>query len=115
MTNIKLKLNSKEVIFVSNELYKTYAFLRRSNFDLLKLIGEEITHPDELGRVIRQEQPQLNFRVEEFELIYECADHHPLLSLRMKPIFLTTDGHVNTLNLSVWHLNRSLKLYEPVL
>lgn len=38
-----------------------------------------------------------------------------MVSIRVKPLFLTTEGNVNTINFSIWHLNRSLKLYEPII
>lgn len=47
--------------------------------------------------------------------MYECASRNPLISIRLRPLFLTTEGNTNTVNFSVWHLNRSLKLYEPII
>lgn len=35
MTNFKLKLNSKEILFLTNELYKIYKFLKLNNFDVV--------------------------------------------------------------------------------
>jgi hypothetical protein len=48
------------------------------------------------------------------EVVYECGDRNPLLSVRLCPLFLTTEGEANSVNVAVWHLNRHLKLYEPV-
>lgn len=48
-------------------------------------------------------------------MIYECADKHPLISVRLRPIFLTNEGQINQINLSVWHFNRDLKLFEPII
>jgi hypothetical protein len=115
MTNWTMKLNSKEVIFLVNEIHKIWVYLKSKNFDLVQFIEEQMSAPDEKGRVLEQVRKDVNIRIEEFEVIYECADKHPLISVRLKPIFLTNEGQVNTVNLSIWHLNRTLKLYEPVI
>lgn len=90
-------------------------YLKSKHFDFIKFIEEEINKPDEQGRHLEQPNRLYTLRVEEVELVYECADRNPLVSLRLKPIFLTTEGQVNSLTLSIWHLNRKLKLYEPVI
>lgn len=115
MTSWTMKLNSKQVIFLFNEVNKIQIYLKRKNFDIIQFLEEEMNAPDEKGRVLEQVKKNINIRVEEFEIVYQCADKNPLISLRLKPISLTNEGQVNTINLSVWHLNRNLKLYQPVI
>lgn len=110
-TSIKLKLNSREVTLLCYEVNKTYLFL--SNSDFLKFVQEEIEKPDprplsRLSRSIRAE-------IEEVELVYESTDRNPLFSIILKSVVLANHDQVNSVNLSIWHLNRNLKVYEPLL
>jgi hypothetical protein len=114
MTNFKLKLNSKEIMFLVYELKKIQRFLSTNKFDAVAFVETEFNHPDEKGRVAVHSEKRFSMRVEELELIYECGDKNPLLSVRFRPLFFTNEGEMNSVHLSVWHLNRALKLYEPI-
>ena len=52
MTNCKLKLNSKEIIFLFNEVHKIYLYLESRNFDLVQFVKEEAERADDQGRVM---------------------------------------------------------------
>ena len=46
MTNFKLKLNSKEILFLIYELNKIKKFFRINKFDPIAFVQQEFTNPD---------------------------------------------------------------------
>jgi hypothetical protein len=97
--------------FLGFELHKTYLSL--SNSDFLKFVQQEIEtlDPRSLSRLSRS----IRAEIEEVELVYESADRNPLFSIILKSVVLANHDQVNSVNLSIWHLNQSLKVYEPLL
>jgi hypothetical protein len=63
MTNFKLKLNSREILFLVYELNKIKKFFRINKFDPIAFVQQEFSNPDEEGRVAQSTHTALSLRI----------------------------------------------------
>jgi hypothetical protein len=64
MTNFKLKLNSKEILFLIYELKKMQKFFKANKFDAIAFIQQELHSPGWHGKVAVQSDRQFSMRIE---------------------------------------------------
>jgi hypothetical protein len=63
ITNFKLKLNSKEILFLVYELNKIQKFFKNNKFDAVAFVQQEFSNPDEQGRVAHRSHTAFSIRV----------------------------------------------------
>lgn len=63
ITNFKLKLNSREILFLIYELNKIQKFFRINKFDPIAFVQQEFSNPDEQGRVAQSTSIAFSLRI----------------------------------------------------